>query len=136
MTIDKFRIMHSTIIEHYQYIEHHLEGIYASICGKEFIIGLDDVEKCSINRLIQEIRRIEEEKQITIFSDWDYKKLEYIRLRRNFWCHNCFIDMVFDGNNSAPKKKEDVKLLIDDMKEAEVLRDILFQKKLELFSKM
>ncbi len=49
MNIDKFRIMHSTIIEHYQFIEHHLEGIYATLCEKNFLLGLEDVEKSNIS---------------------------------------------------------------------------------------
>lgn len=37
MTLDEFRKKHSELIEHYQFIEHHLEGIYAGLeDGKGF----------------------------------------------------------------------------------------------------
>ena len=132
MTLDQFRIMHSTLIEHYQFIELHLEGIYAKICGKDFMVGLEEVEKHNIGRLIKEIKMFEEQKHISVFSKLDYKKIESICGRRNFWCHSCYTDMVFDRKTCAPKKDEDIKMLRDDITKAEQLRDALFQKKLRL----
>ena len=45
MELDEFRIKHSLLIEQYQYIELHLEGIYACICKSGFFNGLEEVEK-------------------------------------------------------------------------------------------
>lgn len=131
MNIKEFRIIHSTMIEHYQFIELHLEGIYAQICGKEFVCGLRDVEKSSISRLIQQIKKIEAERQIKILSDLDYEKLEHICTRRNYWCHECYTNMAFDRKTNAPKEKYLLNI-IEDLKEAETLRDSLFQKKMSL----
>ena len=39
MLLEKFRITHSTLIEHYQFIEAHLEGIYASVSEKSISVG-------------------------------------------------------------------------------------------------
>lgn len=36
MTLDKFRVLHSTLVEHYQFVELHLEGIYAAVFRKSF----------------------------------------------------------------------------------------------------
>ena len=129
MTIEEFRILHSTVIEHYQYIEHHLEGIYAALCGKPFIMGLEDVEKSSIVQLIRKIKNIEEERQICVLTDSDFERLQHICTRRNFWSHNCYVDMVFDRRTDAPKKDIDIKSLIEDINEARMIRDILFEKK-------
>ena len=130
MTMEKFRMMHSLLIEHYQYIEHHLEGVYALLCGKSFYEGLEEVETSNIKRLIQEIKRMEQEKSVSIISAADYEKLEDIRKRRNFWCHNCYIDMVVDVKTGNPKKVEFINKLIADMCDAEQLRESLFQAKI------
>lgn len=34
MVLKEFRINHSTLIERYQFIEAHLEGIYAALFGQ------------------------------------------------------------------------------------------------------
>lgn len=44
MNLNEFRITHSTVMEHYQFIERELEGIYAALSGKRFYAGLIDVE--------------------------------------------------------------------------------------------
>jgi len=129
LTIDKFRIIHSTLIEHYQFIEFHLEGIYAKIGKKDFYSGLKDVEKSNLSQLVQNIRKVEEERKISIIPKSEYERIEYARTRRNFWCHNCYVDMVFDRKTGVPK---DLNVLMEDFYEAESLRDALFQIKISL----
>lgn len=133
MTLEKFRILHSTIIEHYQFIELHLEGLYAAACGKGFVAGLEDVEKSNIGRLMREIKRLENEKQIHLLSEADHQTLERIYLRRNFWCHNCYVDMVFDRKTQAPKN---ARILTEDVLEAEQMREKLFQIKIRYLDKI
>ena len=73
---------------------------------------------------------MERENGVSIISASDYEKLEHIRKRRNFWCHNCYIDMVVDIKTGNPKKTEFINMLIDDMRDAEQLRESLFQAKI------
>lgn len=51
MNLEEFRIAHSTLMEHYQFVERELEGIYAALSGKPFYFGLMDVEKFGISKL-------------------------------------------------------------------------------------
>ena len=135
MSIEKFRLLHSTIIEHYQFIEFHLEGLYAKICEKDFVAGLDDVKKTNIHRILQEIRKIEKEEQVSIFSVLEYERIEKICERRNFWCHNCYTDFVFDRKTGDLKNSKDKLILIEDLKEAELVRNMLYEKKLNYLYK-
>lgn len=128
MNLEKFRIYHSTLIEHYQFIEAHLEGIYAALSGKSLSAGLQDVEKCSLHRLLKEIKELERDKKQSVFTDEEYKRMEKIFQRRNFWCHNCYYDMLFDKKTGGPKKDEDIKAMVSDLHEAAELRDELFEK--------
>ena len=131
MKLDAFRKDHSTIIEHYQYIEHHLEGIYASVCGKSFCSGLKDVEKSSLHQLISEIKHAESQSTTPILSPDEYEAFERIRLRRNYWCHECYVDMVVDRKTNALREKY-VHLLAEDLRDAEFWRTLLFEKKKQL----
>ena len=135
MVLKEFRINHSTLIEHYQFIEAHLEGIYAAVSDKSFSDGIKDVEQDSLSGIIREIREIENEKGFSVFCEEDYKQLREIINRRNFWCHSCYFELSFDRKTGGPAKVRDVKMLMDDMKTAEVWRETLFKKKIELLEK-
>lgn len=132
MTLEKFRIMHSELIEHYQFIEMHLEAICAYLSGKPFIQGLKDVEASNIAHLVREIKKYESERNISVLSAEDYDRIEAIRVRRNFWCHDCYTKMVFDAKTWGPKRETDRKALIDDSMEARDLRGKLFQLQVDL----
>lgn len=131
MTLERFRILHSTLIEHYQFIEAHLEGIYAAVSGKPLLRGLKDVEKDSIHRILKAIKKIESEKAIVVFTEEEYGYITQILERRNFWCHNCYYDLVFDQKTGDPKNARDIQIMRDDLHEAEGLRERLFKQYLE-----
>lgn len=133
MTLEDFRIQHSTLIEHYQFIESHLESIYAIVSGKPFIDGLKDVEKHNIRQILQSIRRLEDNGASNgVFTDEEYRRIESILDRRNFWCHNCYYDLVFDKKTGGLKKAEDIQTILNDLRESESLREALFDKYLQL----
>lgn len=134
MTLEEFRINHSLLIEHYQYIEEHLEGIYAAISGKTLLEGLIDTEKSSLPSIVKGIKAFEKNKSIRIFSNSEYDKLQYIFRRRNFWCHNCYFDLVFDRKTHGLKKDKDIQQLMADLAEAELWREKLYNKKMSLLA--
>ena len=133
MTLDEFRLKHSELIEHYQFIEHHLEDIYADIqCKKSFYGGLMDVEKDNIPRLVKKLLELQGEKGILILSDADCTQLDKIWDQRNFWCHNCYVDMPFDYRTKEPKKAVHIERMMTDFEEAKQMREYLFSKKMQL----
>ncbi|MBE6583823.1 MAG: hypothetical protein E7649_02400 [Ruminococcaceae bacterium] len=134
MDRDEFRIKHSTLLEQYQYIEHHLEGIYASTWNGSFISGLDKVAESTIGKIVAKIKLEEDQQKESVIPDEVYCRLEAMRERRNFWCHNCYVDMTFE-NDGSPRKASDIKTLLSDLREAEELREVLYQIKLQMLSK-
>ena len=132
MILREFRISHSTLIEHYQFIETHLEGIYAALSGKPFKEGLREVENDGLGGVLREIRELETEKEIRVFSENEYDALRHIVCRRNFWCHACYYELAFDLQTGGPARVEDVQMLFSDMETAEEWREKLFHKKIEL----
>ena len=69
MELQQFRIAHSTVMEHYQFIERELEGIYATLSGKRLYDGLKDVETFSINKVIRMVQEQEKINGKKIISD-------------------------------------------------------------------
>ena len=113
MDIDRFRILYSELIENYQFIEMHLKDIYALIDTDVFLRDAaqfyesrmkvsDDYLKLIINKI--KIKEQETKKQKSVIDNLIYNRLEEIRERRNYWCHRCFTDMVFDRKTGVPRK--------------------------------
>lgn len=130
MPTDTFRIVHSTLIEHYQFIEAHLESIYSCISGKSFLDGLEDVKKASLPAIIRAIQKMEKEKGFSVFTAEEYDCLSRIFQRRNFWCHNCFYNLTFDSKTGELKHSENMHRMMTDLQEAEEWREKLFAKQL------
>ena len=126
MTIDEFRIKHSTLIEQYQFIEFRLKGIYAVVSGKNFFEGLDDVEESNMGKLIIEIKKFDSQRNVPVIAADLYDRIESVRLKRNYWSHNCYTSMAFKTNGD-PKNEEKIKELKKDLREAEDLRNILYE---------
>lgn len=135
MVLKEFRIAHSTLIEHYQFIEAHLEGIYAAVSDKPFCDGIKEIEKDSLGGVVRELKELEREKNISIFSEEEYAQLRQVIERRNFWCHVCYFEMAFDLKTGGPARVRDVQVLMEDMQTAEQWREWLFRKKIALLEK-
>ena len=128
MPTDTFRIVHSTLIEHYQFIEAHLESVYSNLSEKSYLEGLEDVKKASLPAIIRAIQKMEKEKGVSVFTAEEYNALSHIFQRRNFWCHNCFYDLTFDSKTEKLKNPEDMHRMMADLREAEKWRKILFER--------
>ena len=114
MTLEKYRILHSMLMEQYQWIEFDLEGLYAILSPEPFHEALQEIERDSIGGVVREIRQIEKQQNITVFLESEYQQLDQIRERRNFWSHKCYIE-PYDPNTGAPKNAE---TLATDLQEA------------------
>lgn len=135
MTLFDFRVMHSTLLEHYQFIEFHLEGICAALGKKPFADTLEDVEKHSLGRLVQAVRRLEGGKRAPGLSDGVYKELNDLCADRNFWSHCCYTELAFDPKTGGLKRQEDRQRLVEDLRRAEELRELLLRQKVELLAR-
>ena len=115
MTLEEYRIRHSMLIEQYQWIEFDLEGLYAAISDEPFCEALREIEKDSIGGVVREIKKIEKEKNMTIFSDDEYQELDMLRERRNFWSHAWYTE-AYDKNTGVPRNAQ---MLLTDLWKAE-----------------
>ena len=131
MTLEEYRISHSTLIEQYQWIEFDLEGLYAAISDEPFCEALREIEKDSIGGIVREIKKIEKEKNIVIFSEDEYQELDMLRERRNFWSHTCYTE-AYDKNTGAPRNAQ---MLSTDLRKAETFLERLRKIKNALWTK-
>ena len=124
MTIDEFRINHSKIIEQYQLIEWHLEGIFGLLEFGDFDELTHRVENDAMGELIRKVRFLVKENKVDLLTKDDFSILDNIRDDRNFWCHENFLDIQEDRE----KIKKQTQRIIDDLnttiKMNEKLKDV------------
>lgn len=103
MELNEYRILHSQIIEQYQLIEFHLEGLFALLEGKgnNFEELARRVENDAMGELIRKVRfLIKEYKMFDIITKEDFKILDTIRDDRNYYCHENFLENRIDNYTS------------------------------------
>ena len=121
MEINDFRINHSRIIEQYQLIEWHLEGIFGLLEQGDFEELTHRVENDTMGELIRKVRFLIKENKLNLIDKQDFSILDDIRDDRNFWCHSCFLEV-----NDNPDKYEEVsKRLISNLDKVIQMNDKL-----------
>lgn len=123
MTLEEYRIQHSTLIEQYQWIEFDLEGLYAFLSEDPFHEAIREIEKDTIGGIVWDIKRIEDRRNIVVFTKAEYDELDRIRERRNFWSHECYTES-YDRKTGTPRNASQ---LSADLREAEDFLDRLRQ---------
>ena len=123
MTKQEFQIIHSEIIEHFQMIEFNLKRmcsllkclIYKDSCFEKYMAMFEKIENVTIGYLTAELKTLQKEADVSVFSDFDYELLEKVRKSRNYWCHNCYEDIVFSVKGIIKNKDKEQKTL-DELK--------------------
>ena len=123
MTLEEYRMKHSMLIEQYQLIEFDLEGLCAALSEAPFRKAPQEIERDSIGGVLREIKKIEDQQNITVFSETEYEELDQIRERRNYWCHVCYTE-AYDKNTGAPRNAN---MLSTDLRKAETVLEWLRQ---------
>ena len=95
VTLETFRILHSEIIEYYQCIEHDMRRIYSIMCVDDYKECMDNLREKNWNVVLKELKKLDNDNGDPYFSDDDYDLLDEIRTRRNYWCHQCYLDWVY-----------------------------------------
>ena len=116
MNIKEYRIYHSQIIEQYQLIEYHLEGLFAIMLveGDNFMQLAKRVENDAMGELIRKVKFLVKEYNFNkLLTTEDFKMLDRIRDDRNYYCHENFLEGKTDNyiSNRKTNINEDLKLV-------------------------
>lgn len=118
MELNEYRILHSQIIEQYQLIEFHLEGLFALMQGQgnNFEELAHRVENDAMGELIRKVRfLIKERKHQDVITKHDFNDLDRIRDDRNYYCHENFLSNITDNykTNRTTTIAQDLQLAIE-----------------------
>ena len=104
MKMNEFRINHSKLVEQYQLIEYHLEGLIGIAQIGDFEELTKRVENDTMGELIRKVNFVFKEYKINKLSKEDFALLDDIRYQRNYWCHQCYLDLMKDNTDNIVEK--------------------------------
>lgn len=99
MTRDKFKMIHSELIQQVQCIENNLRVIYAAMCKGNFKSNLQSLNKANLGKIARELEELDYSDDFPELSEDDYEVIDEIRNIRNYWCHQCYLDFVYIQND-------------------------------------
>lgn len=97
-SIDQFRALLGEIIEYFQCIEYDMKRIYSAMSSKDFGDCMDMLEGNNWGMVLIRLKNLDYSDDDPYISEADYCLLDEIRERRNYWCHQCYLDFVYIEN--------------------------------------
>jgi len=103
--LDRFRMMHSEIMEYYQCIEHDMKRIYSAMSGDDFADNMEWLSQDNWGKILNKLKHLDYSDNDPFFTKQEYEMLDEIRDRRNYWAHKCYIDFVYIHNNNERESR-------------------------------
>ena len=99
MDRNRFKLIHSELIQQVQCIENNLKIIYAAMHKGNFRSNLKSVEKMNLGKIARELEELDNSDNLPDFSEEEYTTIDEIREIRNYWCHQCYLDFIYIEND-------------------------------------
>ena len=136
MNFDIFKRYHSEIVMYCQCIEHDLRLIYSYMHKADPAGNLDKLSKYTLGNLISELRKLDNSDGKPNISRDDYNFLMKMTPKRNYWCHRCFEDFIYNNNwEYSTRYSKICKQLEEEHAEFKRVSGILEEIRLELVKK-
>ena len=100
-----FKLIHSELIQQVQCVEFNLKRIYAAICQGDFDDNFHSLANANLGKIVRELKRLDHSDGCPELTDMDYKTIDQIRMIRNYWCHQCYLDFVYIQNDSERERE-------------------------------
>ena len=100
-----FNILHSQIIQFFQCIEFEMRRIYSVLSKDVFFDSMKELSDKNWGTLLRKLRDLNNSMDEPVFKKDSFELLDTFRERRNYWCHQCFLDFVYISDNVAMDDK-------------------------------
>ena len=108
MTFEQFKIYHSETIMYCQCIEHDLKWIYSYMHKGDHYENFEKLGKTTLGALVKKLKELDNSDGNPFISNDDYNFLKQMTEKRNYWCHQCCIDFVYEKNFLSSKEYEKI----------------------------
>lgn len=98
MNINTLYVLIGKTLDICQRIEHDIKIIYASIHEGSFEDNLYQSKRWTLGQTVTELEIIDDGYNYYYFTKEDYRLLKRISNERNYVCHDCFEDFIYEDN--------------------------------------
>lgn len=105
MTCERFKLIHSELIQQVQCVEYNLKVISAAMRKGNFQSNLQSLSKANLGKIARELKDLDYSDDCPELSEDDYDTIDEIRNIRNYWCHQCYLDFVYIQDNWQREQK-------------------------------
>lgn len=108
MDFEDFKIYHSEVILFCQCIEHDLKWIYSYMLEGDPDKTFNSLSKTTLGTLVCKLRKLDSSDEKRFISDSDYDFLMSITEKRNYWCHQNYIEIMYIDNFEYSQQYRDM----------------------------
>ena len=100
MISKEFKMLHSETIMFCQAIEHDLKIIYSFMLKGDPDETFESLSKTTLGALVKKLKELDNTDDNQFISNDDYNFLKQMTEKRNYWSHQCYVDLIYDDDSS------------------------------------
>ena len=114
MKLDKFRLIHSEMIEYYQRTEICIRELYSIVCEYEGCEQAVDADWGDIFEVLDELDLMAENSKAIVLDDIVLPHAELMLQKRDYWLFECYLDIKLDKATQSITDVNAIKNIVED----------------------
>lgn len=98
LSYEQFKVLHSETIMCCQIIEGDLKWIYAFMHKGDPGENRSKVSNYTLGQIVNKLKELDNSDGKPYVSASDYNFLSQMTEKRNYWCHQCYRDFLYEDN--------------------------------------
>lgn len=74
------------------------------MCQGDFDDNFHSLDNANLGKIVRELKRLDHSDGCPELTDMNYKTIDEIRMVRNYWCHQCYLDFAYIQNDSERER--------------------------------
>lgn len=134
MDFNDFKILHSEVIMYCQLIENDLKWIYSNMKEGNPEENFNSLSTNSLGNTISMLKNLDNSDRRPLLTSADYNFLKQMKDKRNYWCHQAYIDFSYINDFTYSNEYKNVcSKHRKDHEKFKALQNVLEQIKLKMY---
>lgn len=134
MDFNDFKILHSEVIMYCQLIENDLKWIYSNMKEGNPEENFNSLSTNSLGNTISMLKNLDNSDRRPLLTSADYNFLKQMKDKRNYWCHQAYIDFSYINDFTYSNEYKNVcSKFRKDHEKFKALQNVLEQIKLKMY---
>lgn len=125
MKLDKFRLIHSEMIEYYQRSEICIRELYSIACEYEGCEQVVDADWGDIFEVLDQLSLMTVNSKVIALEDMVLPHAEYMLQKRDYWLFECYLDIKIDKETQSITDINAIKNTVEDYGDISTVYELL-----------